>query len=160
MTIPTSWPTCVSSISRIQARQTELGTELLVFTATGVRIKPDAFVCDLSELANPDSEGALEKLRRLVGILRQDFLAVLADQSVGGRLISDWPVPDWFEWGPTACGIIGENYISIPFVFRAHGRMRSACLEKHSTSSLKPLTWAKVHSDPLCLPAPPSWMMS
>ncbi|MGR9349038.1 hypothetical protein ACU8NW_31110 (plasmid) [Rhizobium leguminosarum] len=60
----------------------------------------DAFVCDLSELANPDSEGALEKLRRLVGILRQDFLAVLADQSVGGRLISDWPVPDWFEWGP------------------------------------------------------------
>jgi DNA-binding SARP family transcriptional activator len=74
------------SISRIQARQTELGTELLVFTATGVRIKPDAFVCDLSELANADSEGALEKLRRLVGVLRQDFLAVLADQSVGGRL--------------------------------------------------------------------------
>ncbi|MCJ9692286.1 hypothetical protein MOV76_11675 [Rhizobium sp. PRIMUS64] len=74
------------SISRIQARQTELGTELLVFTATGVRIKPDAFVCDLSELANADSGGALEKLRRLVGVLRQDFLAVLADQSVGGRL--------------------------------------------------------------------------
>jgi len=74
------------SISRIQARQIELGTELLVFTATGVRIKPDAFVCDLSELANADSGGFLEKLRRLVGVLRQDFLAVLADQSVGGRL--------------------------------------------------------------------------
>ncbi|MGO7421583.1 hypothetical protein ACCT09_17025 [Rhizobium ruizarguesonis] len=41
------------TISRIQARQTELGTELLIFTATGVRIKPDAFVCDLFELASP-----------------------------------------------------------------------------------------------------------
>ncbi|MBY5455889.1 SARP family transcriptional regulator [Rhizobium leguminosarum] len=73
------------TISRIQARQTELGTELLVFTSTGVRIKPDAFVCDLFELAKPDGDGALEKLRRLVAVLRQDFLAVLADQSVSTR---------------------------------------------------------------------------
>ncbi|MFW8608000.1 SARP family transcriptional regulator [Rhizobium beringeri] len=73
------------TISRIQARQTELGTELLVFTATGVRIKPDAFVCDLFELAKPDGDGALEKLRRLVAVLCQDFLAVLADQSVSTR---------------------------------------------------------------------------
>lgn len=73
------------TISRIQARQTELGIELLVFTATGARIMPDAFVCDLSELANPDGEGALEKLRRLIGVLRQDFLAVLADQSASTR---------------------------------------------------------------------------
>jgi hypothetical protein len=104
MTIPTSWPTCARAYHAFRRADTELGTELLVFTATGVRIKPDAFVCDLSELANADSEGALEKLRRLVGVLRQDFLAVLADQSVGGRLctlrISDWPVPDCFEWWP------------------------------------------------------------
>ncbi|NKL64156.1 SARP family transcriptional regulator [Rhizobium leguminosarum] len=73
------------TISRIQARQTELGTELLVFTATGVRIKPDAFVCDLFELTKPDGDGALEKLRRLVAVLRQDFLAVLADQSFSTR---------------------------------------------------------------------------
>ncbi|MGO7586578.1 SARP family transcriptional regulator [Rhizobium ruizarguesonis] len=73
------------TISRIQARQTELGTELLIFTATGVRIKPDAFVCDIFELAKPDGDGALENLRRLVAVLRQDFLAVLADQSVSTR---------------------------------------------------------------------------
>ncbi|NKK61164.1 SARP family transcriptional regulator [Rhizobium leguminosarum bv. viciae] len=73
------------TISRIQARQTELGTELLIFTATGVRIKPDAFVCDLFEVAKPDGHGAVENLRRLVAVLRQDFLAVLADQSVSTR---------------------------------------------------------------------------
>ncbi|PDS78833.1 SARP family transcriptional regulator [Rhizobium sp. L43] len=73
------------TISRIQARQAELGTELLVFTATGARVRPEAFVDDLSELANPGGEGALGKLRRLVAILRQDFLAGLADQSVSTR---------------------------------------------------------------------------
>ncbi|MBX5171036.1 MULTISPECIES: SARP family transcriptional regulator [unclassified Rhizobium] len=73
------------TISRVQARQTQLGTELLIFTATGVRVRPDAFAGDLSELVNHDSDDALGKLRRLVTILRQDFLAGLADQSVGTR---------------------------------------------------------------------------
>ena len=59
------------TISRIQARQAELGIELLVFSATGVRIRPDAFACDLSIFANPDSGDALENLRRLVDVLRQ-----------------------------------------------------------------------------------------
>lgn len=73
------------TISRVQARQTQLGTELLIFSATGVRVRPDAFAGDLSELVNPDGDDALGKLRRLVTIFRQDFLAGLADQSVGTR---------------------------------------------------------------------------
>jgi DNA-binding SARP family transcriptional activator/TolB-like protein len=73
------------TISRIQARQAELGIELLVFSATGVRIRPDAFTCDLSVLANPDGEDGVENLRRLVAALRQDFLAGLADQSASTR---------------------------------------------------------------------------
>ena len=73
------------TISRIQARQAELGIELLVFSATGVRIRPDAFACDLSVLANADGGDALENLRRLVSVLRQDFLAGFADQSASTR---------------------------------------------------------------------------
>ncbi|MDR9771777.1 SARP family transcriptional regulator [Rhizobium hidalgonense] len=73
------------TISRIQARQTELGAELLAFTATGVRVRPDAFSGDLFELANSKGEGAVERLRRLVATLRQDFLAGLADQSASTR---------------------------------------------------------------------------
>ncbi|MBB3526362.1 SARP family transcriptional regulator [Rhizobium sp. 268] len=73
------------TISRIQKRQTELGAELLAFTATGVRVRSDAFSGDLFELADPDGDDALGRLRRLVAILRQDFLAGLADQSVRTR---------------------------------------------------------------------------
>ncbi|EJC83963.1 DNA-binding transcriptional activator of the SARP family [Rhizobium leguminosarum bv. trifolii WSM2297] len=73
------------TISRIQARQIELGTELLAFTATGVRVRPDAFSGDLFELTNPEGEGAVDRLQRLVALLRQDFLAGLADQSVNTR---------------------------------------------------------------------------
>lgn len=73
------------TISRIQKRQTELGAELLAFTATGVRVRSDAFSGDLFELANPEGDDALARLRRLVAILRQDFLAGLADQSASTR---------------------------------------------------------------------------
>nr|WP_240539730.1 SARP family transcriptional regulator [Rhizobium sp. CCGE 510] len=73
------------TISRVQARQTQLGTELLIFTATGVQVRPDAFAGDFSELVQPDGNDALGKLRRLVTILRQDFLAGLTDQSIGTR---------------------------------------------------------------------------
>ncbi|WHO77148.1 SARP family transcriptional regulator [Rhizobium sp. BT03] len=73
------------TISRIQTRQSELGAELLAFTATGVRVRPDAFSGDLVEFANPEGEGALDRLQRLVAILRQDFLAGLTDQSANTR---------------------------------------------------------------------------
>ncbi|MBB3648957.1 DNA-binding SARP family transcriptional activator/TolB-like protein [Rhizobium sp. BK619] len=73
------------TISRIQKRQTELGAELLAFTATGVRVRSDAFSGDLFELADPEGDDALGRLRRLVAILRQDFLAGLADQSATTR---------------------------------------------------------------------------
>ncbi|KPH06606.1 SARP family transcriptional regulator (plasmid) [Rhizobium acidisoli] len=73
------------TISRIQKRQTELGAELLAFTATGVRVRSDAFSGDLFELADPEGDDALGRLRRLVAIFRQDFLAGLADQSATTR---------------------------------------------------------------------------
>ncbi|MGM4913049.1 SARP family transcriptional regulator [Rhizobium sp. 768_B6_N1_8] len=72
-------------ISRVQARQAELGVELLVFTATGVRIRREAFVADCSELETLSSADPLDVLRRLVSLLQPDFLAELADQSVSIR---------------------------------------------------------------------------
>lgn len=72
-------------ISRIQARQAELGVELLVFTATGVRIRREVFVADRPELDTLSSADPLDVLRRLVSLLRQDFLADLADQSARTR---------------------------------------------------------------------------
>ncbi len=72
-------------ISRVQARQAELGVELLVFTATGVRIRREVFVADRSELDMPSLADPLEVLQRLVFLLRQEFLADLADQSASTR---------------------------------------------------------------------------
>ncbi len=72
-------------ISRIQARQAELGVELLAFTATDVRVRREAFVADRSELDTLASTDPLDVLRRLLSLLRPDFLAELADQSTGMR---------------------------------------------------------------------------
>ncbi|MBB3561337.1 DNA-binding SARP family transcriptional activator [Rhizobium sp. BK512] len=72
-------------ISRVQARQAEIGAELLIFTATGVRIRREVFVADRSELDTQSSAGPLDVLRRLVSLLQTDFLAELADQSASIR---------------------------------------------------------------------------
>lgn len=72
-------------ISRVQARQAELGVELLVFSATGVRIRREAFVVDRSELDTLSSADPLDVLRRLVSLLQSNFLAELADQSASIR---------------------------------------------------------------------------
>jgi DNA-binding SARP family transcriptional activator/tetratricopeptide (TPR) repeat protein len=73
------------TISRIQARQAELGVEFVVFTATGARLNRDAFVADRSELDTLLAADPLEALKRLVALLQQEFLANLADQSASTR---------------------------------------------------------------------------
>ncbi len=73
------------TISRVQARQAELGVEFVTFSATGARINRDAFVADRSELGMLSRADPLEALRKIVALLRQDFLADLADQSASTR---------------------------------------------------------------------------
>ena len=72
-------------ISRVLARQAELGVELLAFTATGARIRRGVFIADRPELDILSSADPLDVLRKLVSLLRPDFLVDLADQSASTR---------------------------------------------------------------------------
>lgn len=75
------------TISRITARQEELGRTFLSFSPSSVRLEPDAISSDIDDLGSDVPQDALSRFHWAVEKFRDDFIKDLKSQ---GQALHDW----------------------------------------------------------------------